>query len=146
MAEALKTTYNGIEITYDEYADLWRFELRGRERKAETLVKAKEAIDKPEPREKTFKPIEAWTNRGYETLRFVKSNITSITNGDVDSVWCSIEGRRSKESLSRFYEVSRENDELVQKIADISEQRDELHKKAKELAGQLKKLSLADYK
>jgi hypothetical protein len=40
-------THDDITITYDEKDNRWHFELRGRQRSAESLAKAKEFIDKP---------------------------------------------------------------------------------------------------
>ena len=55
---ALTVEYSGITIEYIEDDNKFRFELRGRERKAESLKQAKEWIDKPEPVKKPSKKFE----------------------------------------------------------------------------------------
>jgi hypothetical protein len=52
----VKVVCKGIEIKYDENSNCWNFELRNLERSAETLLKAKQAIDKPTPGNRTARP------------------------------------------------------------------------------------------
>ena len=68
MANDMKVFHDGVEIEYRESDNQWFFELRGRERKADSLKAAKEAIDKPEPKpKKKFEPIAGWmTERNME--------------------------------------------------------------------------------
>ena len=57
----MKTVYQDIAIEYDEQSNAWKFELRGRSRGADSLAKAKEAIDKePVEKRKPFPKFEAW--------------------------------------------------------------------------------------
>lgn len=53
---AITITHNGVTITYSEVENKFVFELRGRERKVDSLREAREAIDKPAPKVK--KPFE----------------------------------------------------------------------------------------
>src|SRR6476646_9588862 len=73
------------EIVYDEEKDKWVFTLRGRERSAESLGKAKEIIDKPEPKNK--KPFERVKCIGLSRHSWVRDKpfeefeVTSIAEG-----------------------------------------------------------------
>ena len=119
MSNPVTTEYGGIAITYDERDDVWRFELRGRERKADTLAKAKEAIDKPAPQEKTFKPLEAYvTNYG---MAIEPATITSIAEPSYGKfqVWCTINGERRKKELSDFFAITPENESLVVECGEL---------------------------
>lgn len=130
MTEQIKVTYGGVEIVYVERENRWRFELRGRERSSESLEKAKEAIDRPEPQEKKpFTRVSAWVSKysGFE-----KVEVTSIAEGGYGHtrVWTVGTGgrrgkERSKESASLCY-PSPENDEKVAKWLELSKQIDSL--------------------
>lgn len=76
----IKVTYGGVEITYAEFTNQWVFELRGRERKVESLKAAKEAIDKPEPAKKSpFKRTTAFiVNNAWDDAGFSKVEVTSV--------------------------------------------------------------------
>lgn len=70
--------HNGITITYNERTDHWDFTLRGRERDAESLAKAKEAIDRPVKltKDNTFERVTGWYFR-YGSM--VECTITSLS-------------------------------------------------------------------
>lgn len=113
----MKTEYQGIEISYHEGKDVWQFELRGRSRQAETLSKAKEAIDK-EPKEKrvAFPRFEAHllAYNGWERV-----TVTSVAEERSYGVqfWTTKgkNGDRRKESQSSLYPVNAHNDAIVEK-------------------------------
>jgi hypothetical protein len=137
----LKTTYEDIVITYWESDDTWRFELRGRDRKADSLAKAKELIDKPAPQEKTFKPIEVLFCKGYENSTFTPATVTSIADAGWRGgthVWISCNGSRSKESTRDLYAVCPENDALIAEIAAIQAKSAELDEQEKVAKSKLK--------
>lgn len=74
-------THEGILITYDENANLWRFTLRGRDRSTDSLSKAKEAIDKPvATKAKPFEKIQVW----YVN---VNDKFHHYMNPDTDTMW-----------------------------------------------------------
>lgn len=79
MNTEIKVTHNGTEVTYDENSNVWRFTLRGINRHAETLAKAREAIDKIPKKKSTFKRFDAflWPRWGKPTL----VTVTSINAG-----------------------------------------------------------------
>jgi hypothetical protein len=142
MAEQITTTYDGIEITYNEIADTWHFELRGRDRSARTLAKAKEAIDKPDPKEKTFKPVDVYYGGGYDGGRYVTARVTSVADaphGREEYLWCTKlpNGSRSKESSSRFFKINEKNKLLVAAIDQHYEQVKELREKIEALSRQM---------
>ena len=143
MADAVATTYGGVEIVYNERSDVWRFTLRGRERSASTLAKAKEAIARPEPKEKAFEPTDAYFCRYGGGAKLAR--ITSLADGSGYGgiqVWCTIGGQRTKESLGDFYEVSPENDLILAECKAIDEQIEKLNSKRNAKFRGMKKLSI----
>jgi hypothetical protein len=148
MSEPIKVTYGGVEITYLEREDKWRFELRGRERSSESLAKAKEAIDRPDPPEKKpFKRISAWVNK-YSG--FAKVEVTSIAESSYGhtQVWVTGTGtgwrhgkERSKESASMVY-PSPQNDAKVEEWMALSKQIDTLRERQVKLVKEMKPLEV----
>lgn len=128
----MTTTYGGIKITYDERSNKWMFELRGRERSAESLAKAKEAIDKPEPKDKKpFTKFEAWFLRMYgcEAKRVTVTSVADSTWRDGVHLWV-VDGKgRSKESASDLYPCSPWNDQIIAEMQAIRAQIDDLKRK-----------------
>jgi len=127
----MKTTYREIEITYQEQENNWLFELRGKERTAESLTAAKAAIDAPPPKEKdSFDKIEAWV---YEGNTFKRCTVTSKAHCRYDDnrYWVSLaEGVTKRGCMKRFqanhyniFPVSPENDKLISQWLDLDAQR-----------------------
>lgn len=122
----MKTTYHEIEIAYDESDDRWHFDLRGRKRSAETLSKAKEAIDKEpaEKRKQVFPRFEA-----YKLSTWDNSEIVTVT-GLGDEAWrgqpqfwiVDKSGKRSKEHASSLFPVNEKNTAIVACIIDLKKQ------------------------
>lgn len=143
------TTYQGIEITYSEQNDTWGFVLRGRERNALSLAKAKEAIDKPVPAEK---------GKTFERRAVIKLSSYSIEAefGEVTSIadqtgyrgspylWFvgAKSGRRSKEPANMMYLDTAENRAIMATAEGINEEANKLHKKAQETCQTMAKLSV----
>lgn len=132
MGAEVKVTYGGIDIAYNEEQDRWEFELRGRERFADSLAKAKEAIDKPEPKTaKKFVPVRAIMNT-YSSVYV--GTITSIADSGYgpQQVWFTRDSdkRRSKEPLSAMKEFNEANRKLVAEHDALQKEADTLRKKA----------------
>lgn len=75
--EPIKQTYRDIEIVYIESDDRWNFTVNGRERNRESLVKAKESIDRAldnEVKERPWKPFEAWFSERYGIVKIMLDN------------------------------------------------------------------------
>ena len=137
MKDTIKTTWQGIEIEYDERQNKWVFTLRGQERSAESLAKAKEIIDKPEPKEKKpFTRIKAW-HREYSSL-FAPCEVTSIADAPSYSceqyVWIVKDGNRSREYARNICPMNPHNDALVAEHAKIQAEIDALTEKRNKLA------------
>lgn len=121
-----KVIYEGIDISYVEASNRWRFELRGRERSAESLSKAKEVIDKPEPGEKKpFTRMKAFLIR-YDGIHLVE--VTSIAENDGSRslyLWVMEGQTRRKESASSLCVDSSSNrgklDEMKKLRKEIAE-------------------------
>lgn len=117
----ITVTHSDTEITYNESENKWTFTLRGRDRSAESLVKAKELIDKPVPAEKAkpFEKIPVWFFK-YNGPP-VKAEVIGIAEGRgygrSEYVWINCEGTRKKESTAySIYPSDKKNDALVEQI------------------------------
>ena len=123
--------YGGIEIEYLEDVNKWQFELRGRERKADSLKAAKAAIDKPDPKaKKSFVPIPAWmrSSRFNDEEGWVKVTVTSVADksdrglyGRREELWIVNNGKRSKERADRFHADTPENAAIRAEIDRLTE-------------------------
>jgi len=124
---SIEFTHDGTLITYDEQENKWTFTLRGRDRSAESLAKAKEIIDKPVPAEKAkpFEKIPAWLFK-YDGDTPERIEVTGIAEdrgyGGGQRVWIKHRGNRSKESTSfSIYPVSPQNDVIAQQVIEKQE-------------------------
>jgi len=124
MAQELKTTYGGVEISYVENRNVWLFELRGRERSAESLAKAKEAIDKPEPKDKKpftrvrahkFAPWEGW--KVLDVTSVAESSYSGVDVWTTDS-----KKNRSKISPRQLYADTPSNLEAIKSHQELDRQ------------------------
>jgi len=134
----IKTVYDGIEIEYLENENQWLFELRGRERKVESLEAAKAAIDRPEREKKpAFERINAFKSNGWGMDKFLDVVITSVAaKGRYvtgQQVWCSYNGKREKVSVMDVYPSSESNLALRAEIEGINKQIEALEKQKREM-------------
>lgn len=108
--DALTVTHNKIEITYNEARNVWTFTLRGRERSADSLAKAREAIDRPPPKEsKPFERFKAWLYAWGEGWEIVE--VTSIVESPYSiQLWTMGKGGRSKQACGNLFPVGPVND------------------------------------
>lgn len=144
MGAEVKVTYGGIDIAYNEEQNRWEFELRGRERFADSLAKAKEAIDKPEPKTaKKFVPIRAFMNT-YGGVYV--GTITSIAESGnrLQEVWFTRDSdkRRTKERLDRMKEFNEANQNLVAEHDALQKEAETLRKKAEQRLSLLTPLTI----
>ena len=121
MTEIIRTSWGGTEITYNESDGKWVFELRGRERRVDSLRAAKEAIDKPEPKAKNpYKPVPCWLNVNGG---WVPGIITSIAEGRpysrTKSLWVVSNGTRSKLDLDEVFAATGENDTIRGTVSEL---------------------------
>lgn len=124
----IEQTHDGVKITYNESRNVWEFELRGRCRSAESLAKAKEAIDKPVPEKtKPFERFDAWFNSYGEWLRATVTSI-SESNSWNQQVWISLpktetnrKERRLKTTPENLYPCGPKNDSILKKIQECDE-------------------------
>ena len=144
----METEYDGVKITYDEKANLWRFTLRGRDRSAESLANAKQAIDKPVPEEKAkpFKRIPAIKVESY-VPNFYFGEITSIAETPRYSnrveVWFTRPDGRRKEDLTNFVADTPENRAVIGEAEKLLKEANDLREKAQNLASFLPKLEIS---
>lgn len=145
--EAIKQTYNEVEITYSEATNEWEFVLRGRNRHCESLAKAKEIIDKPAPKEegKPFERVTCWHNHynGWRTVEVTSLDEKGGWRG-VPDAWISFEEgnrkQRQKVAANDVYPCNPISDELVAQIQATRREVEALQKKESKLREQLKPL------
>lgn len=141
MNTPITVEYGGVVIVYVERDNRWMCEIRGRERSFDTLVKAKEAIDKPEPKEKTFNRTPAWY-KGYG-IGCEPCEVTSVAEAPSwrgsgsTCYWVSRNGGRSKEFSSSLFAKSPENDSKVKELDALKAQIESLNKQALKVAESL---------
>ena len=153
MTEAIKVTYQDVQVTYIEGSNLWEFELRGRTRTAPSLAKAKEFIDK-EPAEKR-KPFERFLSIKWAYGERKTITVTSYADkgwgGDhnfwtVDSSKTTWRGnpKRSKESASKLIVISPENTEKIQQYDELDKQIKALKEKQERVFQSLERVKPTD--
>ena len=120
---SLTVMYQDIPIEYSEDRNQWVFTIRGRERWADSLKAAREAIDKPAPKDKKpFTPIVVWKDGGLRwsnNAGFVQIKITSLAESDYagrPNVWLSDGKDRRKESIASLYADCPHNTTKIQQI------------------------------
>lgn len=140
------TTYCGVAISYAEREDKWVFELLGRERKCDTLTKAKEAINAPPPKnKKPFTRMQAIKAKFSGSPSRVE--ITSLAEAPAYSrnsyVWIVENGQRQKEDVSYLYAASPANEEKVTAYLAREKQIEALEKANRELISTLDRIDLS---
>lgn len=144
---AIKETYKEVEITYNERNNTWEFILRGRERTAESLAKAKEIIDKPPaPKEKPFERVPVWYCHYREGWH--RGTVTSLKQCRYSS---HVEARVSfgKESIatvgavrvvepSELFPCNEKSDALVEEWKVLEEEIQSLTKQQEKIKGWMK--------
>jgi len=147
----MKTIHNKIEIEYREATNRWHFELRGRQRSAESLVKAREAIDKPvdTKEEKPFKRIKVYTSGRYHADyndSFKLGEVTSIAEPAAyertQHVWVTIDGRREKRAAECCFPVTEPNTAIIETLAEKNKEINKLREVAEEIFEKLTKLEV----
>lgn len=144
----MKVMYEGIEITYNEPKDIWQFELRGRERSAESLAKAKEAINKPvaDKASSAFKRTPAYATSGYRwDSSFTVGEVTSIADVSYGTqyVWfVSQSGKRAKVRHDCTCLATPQNSALITSIESLIAECKALDSKGRALYEKLAKIPL----
>lgn len=139
----ITVTYQDILITYAEKDNRWHFELRGRERSAESLENAKKSIDAPVKEKKPFARFQAYYDAGWRSFQLIE--VTSIAEkkfGCREEVWCynakSEYGKRFKTTVDRIFPIEGRNEGIIKEINDIQKQIKDLNEKIEALKPKLK--------
>lgn len=143
----MNTTYNGIEITYEESSNRWLFTIRGRDKSAESLAKAKEMINsQPKEKKEPFKKISAWYF--HWDCAPVKVEVTGIAEPDWNKkpcIWMKNDGKRSKQSVEYYIFPQNEvNDAKAQQCIEKEDQIKQLKKEISDIKKTLLPLVLPD--
>jgi hypothetical protein len=145
MSNTMTIEYSGIIIAYDEKDNRWRFTLRGRDRSAESLAKAKEYIDKPKPEDKKEKPFER-----IKAFRFsyggtvLVGEVTSIAERGYSNLKAWFVGpghNRSKEAAYSLYPMTSENEALLKQWKVLEEQRLSITKDQSDIVNKMTSLA-----
>lgn len=146
-APEITVEHNGIIIHYNETLNRWEYNLRNRDRWAETLAKAKAAIEKPPPEEKKqFKRVECWFYKGQWDGGWKRVTVTSVaeTTYGRDYVWVSDGERRSKERAKDLYPCGFQNDPKIAKSTELLKQISEIRKEEEKLRARLTPLEIPE--
>ena len=146
MSNELKQTYRDVEIVYVERDDRWNFTVNGKERNRESLVKAKESIDRAldhERVEKPWEPFAAYLFRGGE-LREVKVTSQADTSRYSNSrqYWIAQGGKRSKEPECYLYAVTPENEKAIARWRELEAEIDRLSQEQRMLIDGMTKVQI----
>lgn len=143
MAESVKITHNGVAIMYQEAENAWKFELRGCERSASSLTKAREAIDAPPPKDKkAFKRQKAfYCSYGSGPLLVVVTSLAE-TSYRSQQVWLVKGGRRSRESLDSLRAFTPESERIVAEYHSRATEIEKLRETNQKLLAGMQKLDL----
>lgn len=115
---ALTSVFDGVTITYYRHDNKWHFELRGRHRSAESLVKAEEYIAKPvEPKARVFVAFTAWKQDAYGG-EFKKVKVTGLAEssgwGNEPEAWITYsDGSRKRVLQKTLYADTERNAGLI---------------------------------
>jgi hypothetical protein len=138
--------YDEIEITYIESENKWRCEIRGRERNFESLAKAKEAIDRPAPEEKTpFTRVEVLMRRRYGDATYKRATLTSEAEvgryGRGRHYWGIVDGSREKIEADLLFLCNAPNLKRIEKLAELQKKIDALEHEQQEINNSMDKWS-----
>jgi len=131
---SIEIKHSDTLIRYNEKDDKWEFELRGRERSAPSLAKAKEFIDKEpmEKKEKTFVPQRAFKFDSFSGMTVIRGKVTSIAEQNYRrvEVWFSADGgTRTKNYASSVYLDNEKNAPILAEIQALNKELNELKDK-----------------
>jgi hypothetical protein len=143
----IKTTYNGVEITYDEGRDRWVYTLNGRERSAESLTKAKAAVHRPPAKaeQKRWEAFDAFYAPWYDrTLRPVRVTSVAQKTGwqKNEQVWIVNNGRREKVDSTLLFAVTDANRQRINEIREKIAAEEALSKEINRLRNALEPISI----
>lgn len=159
---ALSVVYSNTTIEYLEDENKFRFELRGRERKADSLKQAKEWLDRPEPVKKTaknFKPIQVvLANGGYSDNGYHKKHRTVVTVTSIPAdryrneannpshAWVSHENNtRSKEGVHNLYLIHDTNAKRWEEYDSLVVEGERIEEQKKKVLKTLEAVDLKPY-
>ena len=145
-SQQIEVVHSDTTITYNEREDKWQFTLRGRDRSADSLAKAKEYIDKPVAAEKAkpFEKIDAWFFEYTDDPK--KVQVTGIAESRYSSspeVWInSKEGRKRVQVRYKLFVANEQNDTTVGQMVARKNQIDLLRKEISNLKEKLIQLEI----
>lgn len=123
-------TYHDVEIRYRENDNLWAFELGGREKTADSLRGAKQAIDTAPKEKKKVVRFEAYlVGLGRTTLEKVTVGACTKDYKGRPQFWITdAKGSRSKVEAGALLKISAANDVIAQEVRALTVRVIELQK------------------
>lgn len=115
-SKPITVVHSDTTITYNEGENKWTFTLRGRDRSADSLAKAKEFIDKPLPPEKAkpFEKIPAWSTYRDSPTR---GEVTGFTEEyGTPAVWFVSNKTRNKIRAHYIFPSNAKNDRIFELV------------------------------
>lgn len=151
----IQETYREIEITLLEEENKWRFTANGRERKSETLPKAREAIDRAldaiaTKKEKPFERVPVYFMPPYPDT----SDVDAVDTGYITSVadpnhrgepvvWVAMKHRgREKKDLNYFCAASPTNDAVIDRLKAFAKQIEAIDQQFRTEATKIERVTL----
>jgi len=149
--EPVRTSYRDIAITLDEETNRWIYTVNGRERKANNLTNARQAIDKTlseveKAAKKKFEPIEVYYQDSYWDRIIPIVTLTSIVEDEtliVKEVWVSGKFGRRKVRVERCFSITDDNKKIVEQLGQIALAEKKLNDQCKQLVSKLLPVVLA---
>lgn len=156
---AVTVQHSGIAVEYLEESNKWRFELRGRERNADSLTQAKEWIDKPEPEKKpskNFKRFEVVCCNGYSgplkrnrivvTVTSIASDRYRDDKSNPSAAWVlKSDGERAKQGVHSLYPIHETNAKKWEEYDKLTEESERIEKEMKRVLNSIETLNLKPY-
>lgn len=143
---SITCSYKEVVITYSEHRNIWEFTLRGRERHADSLQKAKELIDRKPKKGSLFQRTDVFTSEGWLGFQHpLKDGIaTSIADTKYGKrrVWV-VSGRdRCCVEVCDVFPNTEHNRLIRNRLDGLRKEVEKLHKQMEHLGSKLKPITL----
>jgi len=156
---AVTIQYSGVAVEYLEDLNKWRFELRGRERNAESLTQAKEWIDKPEPEKKASKNFKRFDvvhagrysgphkrNRSVVTVTSIASDRYRNEANNPSTAWVlKANGERAKEGVYTLYPIHETNTKKWEEYDRLTVEGERIEAEKQKVLNSIETLDLKPY-
>lgn len=142
----LTATYKDIVITYDEDYDCWRYTYGDIDRRSDSLVKAKENIDKLELQgaKAKFSRQDVFVTCKYGQIKPGVATSVQQMRWGAPQVRVTVDGKSGTYYPDQTYVASAENAAAVVKITELQKQYTELEHRISELRRGLTRITVPE--